>query len=216
MKGLLIKDIALMRNQMKSFFAILAAALIMMVVNDDIVLPVIYVCMMFMMFGINSISYDDFDNGYTFLFTLPIKRRQYVLSKYLFSCLSILTGVVISSIFMAVVLATKGEAHTFVNQIDFLVGYSMAAMVFLSLMLPIQLKYGAEKGRIALIVIAAVVVAASFLLERMSMNFDMEGFIITLEGMNDAIITGIITLICICIVVLSYFISCKILEKKEF
>ena len=114
MRGLLVKDIALMRNQMKSFFVILAAAVLMMVLNDDVAFPVVYVCMVFAMFGINSISYDDFDNGYSFLFTLPIKRRQYVLSKYVFSLLSILTGVLLSAIFMVAVLAFKGEIHSLV------------------------------------------------------------------------------------------------------
>lgn len=216
MRGLLLKDIALMRNQMKSFVVILAAAVIMMVFNDDVVLPVAYVCMVFAMFGINSISYDDFDKGYSFLFTLPIKRRQYVLSKYVFSLLSILTGALMSAIFMVAVLTFKGEMHTLAQQIDFLIGYSAGAMVFLSVMLPIQLKYGAEKGRIALVVIAGVIVAAAFLIERIPMNFDVLVLLVKINAMNDAVLSGIVTLLCICIVAISYLISCRVMEKKEF
>lgn len=216
MRGLLLKDIALMRNQMKSFVVILAAAVLMMVVNDDVVLPVAYVCIVFAMFGINSISYDDFDNGYSFLFTLPIKRKQYVLSKYVFSFFSILTGVLLSFVFMVGVLAFRGEMHTLAQQIDFLIGYSAGAMVFLSAMLPVQLKYGAEKGRIALVVIAAVIIALALLLERIPMNFDVVVFLVKLEHMNDALISGIVTLVCICVVAVSYLISCRVMEKKEF
>ena len=216
MRGLLVKDIALMRNQMKSFFVILAAAVLMMVLNDDVAFPVVYVCMVFAMFGINSISYDDFDNGYSFLFTLPIKRRQYVLSKYVFSLLSILTGALMSAIFMVAVLAFKGEIHTLVEQIDFLIGYSAGAMVFLSVMLPVQLKYGAEKGRIALLVIAAVCIAGGLLLERIPMNFDILVLLVKINAMNDAVLSGIVSLICICIVVISYLVSCRVMEKKEF
>lgn len=216
MRGLLIKDIALMRNQMKSFVVILGAAMIMMVVNDDVVFPVVYVCMVFAMFGINSISYDDFDNGYSFLFTLPIKRKQYVLSKYVFSLLSVITGVMISSIFMLIVLTVKGEAHTFVDQIGFLVGYFAGTMVFLSAMLPIQLKYGAERGRIALLVIAAVIVAVVFMLNKVPVGFDVLVFLVKIEQMNDIVVGGIIAFICICIVTISYLVSCRIMEKKEF
>lgn len=216
MRGLLVKDIALMRNQMKSFAVILAAAVIMMVANDNVALPVAYVCMVFAMFGINSISYDEFDNGYSFLFTLPFKRRQYVLSKYVFSLLSVLTGAVIAFVFMVAVLAFRGEMHTLAEQIDFMIGYSAGAMVFLSILLPIHLKYGAEKSRIALIVIAAVVVAMAFLLEKIPMNFDVFVLLVKIEHMNDALISGIVTLVCVCIVVMSYLISCRVMEKKEF
>lgn len=216
MRGLLVKDIALMRNQMKSFAVILAAAVIMMVANDNVALPVAYVCMVFAMFGINSISYDEFDNGYSFLFTLPFKRRQYVLSKYVFSLLSVLTGAVIAFVFMVAVLAFRGEMHTLTEQIDFMIGYSAGAMVFLSIILPIHLKYGAEKSRIALIVIAAVVVAMAFLLEKIPMNFDVFVLLVKIEHMNDALISGIVTLVCVCIVVMSYLISCRVMEKKEF
>ena len=216
MRGLLVKDIALMRNQMKSFAVILAAAVIMMVANDNVALPVAYVCMVFAMFGINSISYDEFDNGYSFLFTLPFKRRQYVLSKYVFSLLSVLTGAVIAFVFMVAVLAFRGEMHTLTEQIDFMIGYSAGAMVFLSILLPIHLKYGAEKSRIALIVIAAVVVAMAFLLEKIPMNFDVFVLLVKIEHMNDALISGIVTLVCVCIVVMSYLISCRVMEKKEF
>ena len=216
MRGLLVKDIALMRNQMKSFVVILAAAMIMMVANDNVALPVAYVCMVFAMFGINSISYDEFDNGYSFLFTLPFKRRQYVLSKYVFSLLSVLTGAVIAFVFMVAVLAFRGEMHTLTEQIDFMIGYSAGAMVFLSIILPIHLKYGAEKSRIALIVIAAVVVAMAFLLEKIPVNFDVFVLLVKIEHMNDALISGIVTLVCVCIVVMSYLISCRVMEKKEF
>ncbi len=39
-------------------------------------------CTMFgMLFTVNTISYDEFDHGYLFLFTLPVTRKDYVLEK---------------------------------------------------------------------------------------------------------------------------------------
>lgn len=216
MKGLLVKDIALMRNQMKSFVIILAVAILIMMTNDDVSIPVVYVCMVFSLFGINSISYDDFDNGYGFLFTLPINRKQYVLSKYVFSLLSVLTGVLCSVVFMAAALGVKGEIHTFPEQMNFVVGYAVGVALVLSVMLPIQLKYGSEKGRIALLVIAAIIVASAFFMERMLVNVDVLRVLIMLGNMNKTVLGIIGILICICIIGVSYFISCKVMEKKEF
>ena len=36
----------------------------------------------------SSISYDEFDNGNAFLFSLPITRKDYVLEKYIFGSVS--------------------------------------------------------------------------------------------------------------------------------
>ena len=51
-----------------------------------------------MMLTISTISYDEIDNGYTFLMTLPIDTKTYVKEKYLL-CLS---GTFISWIFAVV------------------------------------------------------------------------------------------------------------------
>ena len=50
-------------------------------------------------FSITSITYDEYDNGMPFLFTLPITRREYVRVKYVFGfALATMTWVVMSII----------------------------------------------------------------------------------------------------------------------
>lgn len=41
------------------------------------------------MFTLSTISYDEFDNGNAFLFSLPVSRSGYVVEKY---CLALLLG----------------------------------------------------------------------------------------------------------------------------
>ena len=48
------------------------------IMTKELYAAVGYVTFIFTLFTVSTISYDEYDNGYPFLFTLPITRRQYV------------------------------------------------------------------------------------------------------------------------------------------
>ena len=52
------------------------------IMTKELYAAVGYVTFIFTLFTVSTISYDEYDNGYPFLFTLPITRRQYVNEKY--------------------------------------------------------------------------------------------------------------------------------------
>ena len=82
MRGLICKDLRLMLVQ-KNFFIMLAfVAFVCMAALDDPAFVVMYVTLIFTSFLLSTMSYDEFDNGYPFLFTLPITRKLYVQEKY--------------------------------------------------------------------------------------------------------------------------------------
>lgn len=87
MKGLLIKDIKLMKNQKNFFFIMLFVAVAMLFAEFDSSFVVSYFTMIASMFVLSTISYDEYDNGYAFLFTMPFARKAYVKEKYMFSIL---------------------------------------------------------------------------------------------------------------------------------
>ena len=84
MKGLLVKDYLMLSAQRR--FMLLA--LIMMIVisvsanNGSFVIG--YCAFMGALMGTNSISYDEYNHGYSFLMTLPFTRKEYVLEKFIF------------------------------------------------------------------------------------------------------------------------------------
>ena len=85
MKGLFIKDLRLMMMQKRFFIMILLIAISMVAVTGDISFIVGYLTFICPLFCISTISYDEFDNGYAFLFTLPIQKKDYVKEKYAFA-----------------------------------------------------------------------------------------------------------------------------------
>ena len=79
MKGLLIKDLKLMKNNGKNLLLVfLIIGTMMGIMTKELYAAVGYVTFIFTLFTVSTISYDEYDNGYPFLFTLPITRRQYV------------------------------------------------------------------------------------------------------------------------------------------
>ena len=78
MKGLLIKDFKLMKNQKNFFFIMIFIAAAMLFAEFESTFVVSYFTMIASMFVLSTISYDEYDNGYAFLFSMPFSRTSYV------------------------------------------------------------------------------------------------------------------------------------------
>ena len=216
MKGLLLKDLSILKTQGRSAVLIMAIALFMLIAGNNTAFAVVYANILFVTFGITTISYDNYDNGYAFLFTLPVSRKLYVMEKYVFSILSIATGTVLSLILMIVVSFIKVDYILTTSEIAFVIGYGVSAIVISSIMLPVNLKFGPEKGRIAMVVLIAIVMSGIFAMAKISGTMDLTRVYLGIKGSPAFIIIGIFSVIVLLILAGSYLISCKIMENKEF
>lgn len=86
----------------------LMVGIIFLITNEDLSMAVPYVTMMFSIFSLTTISYDEFDNGMSFLFTLPVNRVKYVVEKYIFGILVCLCGFRMISIFAGAASVVRG------------------------------------------------------------------------------------------------------------
>ena len=140
MMGLMVKDFRILKSQFKFYIALLAVALFMMIVNDNPFFVVSYMTMIFGFLSITAISYDEVDNGYSFLFTMPVRRKEYVLQKYIFACITTIGAGVISFVFLLIGLAKKGELADWSEYGFMTICFVMAVLIYVMIMLPIQLK----------------------------------------------------------------------------
>ncbi len=62
MKGLLIKDLLLLKNQQRFFLLFFLMSAGMLLADFNSVFVINYVTMIFSLFTLSSISYDEFDN----------------------------------------------------------------------------------------------------------------------------------------------------------
>lgn len=149
MKGLMIKDLKLMKNQ-KSF-AVIFAAVILFYLFTEVTATIIigYACIVSAMFTVGTLSYDDLDNGNAFLFTLPFARKSYAAEKYI---LTILTNIIVWTVSTA--LAIVFDLHRVPDLVlseYIFTALLIAALTFLlnAVMIPTQMKFGGNRGIIS-------------------------------------------------------------------
>lgn len=217
MKGLFIKDLILMKNQAKFYIIFALICGLMMFVNFNPGYLIGYMTLLSMMFTFTTMSYDEFENGYSFLFTLPFTRKDYVKEKYSFGIFISVTVWIV--FFLAVLLKSVITKDLDMGPIfATALMYLLMVQLFCAVNLPIQFKFGVEKGRIALFGVTAaafaVVVGLSKIIEFFGMNM-IEVFN-QLDTINPIYLFGITACICIIAYVISFSISVKIMEKKQF
>ena len=217
MKGLLIKDLLLLKNQQRFFLLIffMSAGMLLVGVNSAFVIN--YVTLIFTMFTLSSISYDEYDNGYAFLFTLPITRNQYAAEKYVFGFVTGGSACIIVTVIAVIINFVRGGAGTLELLITALL-YLFMSLLFMAVVVPVQLKFGTEKGRIVLIFIIGIIFAAGFIVVKAAKTFqlDLSTVVAALMSYAAGPVITVLLLISLAAVFVSYLISVNIMKKKQF
>lgn len=215
MKGLLMKDFAFVKLQAKSMIIIFLLVVFMLLQGSNFEFVIVYANIIFTMFVVTTINYDYFENGCAFLMTLPISRKMYVSEKYVLAFLAAGCGLIADVIFMLIAHFLKEEYVFGMDNILFALAYVLGSLVFVALMLPIELKYGPEKARIAMIVVVAIIFAGVFVFTGIG-PVDLSGATTKLLSLEKIVLLGISGVAVVIALGISYLISCRIMEKKEF
>lgn len=212
MRGLMQKDLCLLLQRSRVLVVLVSIA-VLMGFSTDGSFVIGYLTMLCAILTIGTISYDEFDNGYPFLLTLPITKKTYVNGKYLFCLLGGLAGWIISvAIFIGCSLM-KGNTFAPSDLLETIAFIPVLGLI-IAFMLPLQLKYGAEKSRIAIMLIGGGGWALGF--------FGMKLLPDTLQlpamaaNMRDCTVAVVLAAICLAAFAVSYLVSLHIMEKKEF
>ena len=106
MAGLLVKDMRLiLRN--KPYVVLFIILTVMLGFSQEGTFILGYFPYAMMILIINTIGYDEMDNGYQFLMTLPINAKTYVREKYILS----LAGAVFSWLIAAILYFAPRALH---------------------------------------------------------------------------------------------------------
>lgn len=218
MKALLIKDWKLLMSQKQFFLVTIVIVGAFLFTARSPAFVVSYATIMYTVFTISTISYDDYHNGMSFLMTLPVSRTDYVAEKYTFG---ILMGSGTSAVVMAAAAAVFKVRDTGISAEELLLSVMTAMLVavfFLAFTIPVQLKFGAEKGRMALMAVSmlcfVLVMGGAVLAERMGWKAgDL------FEKVEEAPLGMVVCAMgagCVCILLLSAVISLRVLKQREF
>ena len=220
MKALLIKDWKLLKNQGKTFgVVIIFYALLAMA--DESIGPSILGFFPFLLgfFAISTISYDEYQHGMTYLMALPVSRKAYAAEKYLFAAFLAGVGsllVLVWELLYLVIIRSRPIGSVLWDSFSSVFSMIPIVLLFMALALPLNLKFGSERGRslfsgmmLGIFFLGIVIVKnlkGSLLLEQMQTLMHAKGLVLGIAGI----------VIYVVVLAISYRISVRIIEKREF
>ncbi|MBR5220612.1 MAG: ABC-2 transporter permease [Clostridia bacterium] len=213
MKGLILKDIYNLKGMIRPLIFLvvifslafreqgMATLIIMFTVTSSVLI-------------INSLATDEMYKWYSFAFSMPITCRQLVLSKYIvsavFALAGILTGVILSMVLQAIGWLAPESPAMFAATV--IVAF-IVALLFISILLPVNLKFGVQKGRLLLLSLVALPVLLVVAITSLGMAVPS---VMVYDIPSLYVIAGGLTAASALLTVISYSISVRIMEKKEF
>ncbi len=217
MKGLLIKDWRLALQQ-KRFFVMILIISFFLNFNLNGNFSTGYLTFVGAMFVMSTISYDEYDNGYLFLMSLPVSRQTYVKEKYLFGFLLGMAAWLLAAVFFVVYQLAVTADFTMGDTFLIILIYIPIFIIVIDVLMPFQLKYGGEKGRIVMFAFIGGMLALGYLFVLLikmlgvdlSQNLYAVSYVDVVFGeiaffLLAAVVTGI-----------SMAVSIRIMKKKEF
>ena len=217
MAGLLEKDIRLLLH-LKQALVIFPVIAIFMAASNNGISVMCYLTVMIAILSITTASYDEMDNGYAFIMSMPVDSRMYVREKYLFCNGISLTVWAFSVILYTVVGLVKGTQNIIADDIIMEIVLIPVVVIMISVMLPIQLKFGLEKSRVAIFGFFGIVAGLVFLVARAvkASGADIDKLINKIMGLSDKMIMAALFVVTAVIVIISYKCSVAIMKKKEY
>lgn len=214
MAGLIEKDMRLLWCNKLSAIAFVVLAVILEVSVKGAILGYLPFVMCLLM--MNTIAYDEMDNGYQFLLTFPIDRKTYVREKYV---LTLGMGVLSWGVAMVIYFVKKMiQEERLDMSMEFPVTLSFLPVIvlFILFMLPLQMKFGVEKTRI---VVAGTCGAAGACILGFTKFIGLDttnDWIESLYQMSGWVLLGIVVAVVVLLIAVSYRISIGIMKRKEF
>ena len=207
MIGMIKKDLLMLKNNMKSTLIAIAIYIfysIMFEIDMSFFLPFLG-----LMLCMSTISYDEFNNWHAYVSTLPQGKINVIKSKYIIT-IGITTILTIVGVMISMIMGNM--TNNYEEYISIIMGELLAIIFVISVLYPILFKYGAEKGRLAMIVVGLTLFGIFTLLTKV-IKIKIPKEVITLLDSYLPIISIIVAII---LIGCSYLISKKIYLKKEF
>lgn len=164
MKGLLLKDLMNLKQQIKIYLLIIAIWFTLAVVNNDSNFFGGVMMMLSVLVPISAMAYDEKTKWDRYALTMPVSKKDLVSSKYVLMLSCAVTGAVISEI--ASVVITKDVGNSLVISMVFM----SLGIIFASIVLPLIFKFGIEKGRLIMFIVVLLPTLGAVLLSKLGVE----------------------------------------------
>lgn len=207
MKGLILKDLYMMKKYCKTYLLITVVFVAVSFVSSENLFFIFYPCFLCGMIPVNLLAYDERSKWMQYSETMPYTKGQIVSGKYLIGLGTQVAVLLVTGIAQATRMSVSGT---------FMLGeYLVLMMLFLimsllasSITLPFMFKLGVEKGRMAYYIMIGVVCAGSAISSKL-LSSGIQSEIKLSENLPIACLVGI------GIYALSWYLSVVFYKKRE-
>lgn len=205
MMGLILKDLLNLRKELKIYVLFIAVYVVITFVSEDVNILMAVISLMCVMMPVTAIGYDEKVNWDKYSLTMPISRKDIVLSRYMLGLGLATVGLIITSILSII---DKGLFKSYLN---LPIVFWAISIIMLSVIIPVIIKFGAEKGRFIMI---AIMFIPSILIMLFGETISIDQFselkqIVSDNSLIISLLGAVISL------TISFAISLKIFENKE-
>lgn len=221
MKGLLVKDFQILRQSSRILLLLAIVFLFLGVTSEDSTFIIGYCTFCLSSLVTSTVSYDDYDNGFSFLFTLPITRRMYVWEKYLLALMFCTVSSSVSAGIGILISAVKnGEPAVMENLLTALI-VCLVCLIMVSVMLPLQMKFGAEKSKTLMFGLIAIVLVLGYVFSAVMTKLEETGVVdsakiaMLFENISGGMLLTVLVAATALIVGITIAISMRVMAKKQ-
>ncbi|MFJ1626448.1 ABC-2 transporter permease [Marinilactibacillus psychrotolerans] len=215
MKGLWIKDLLMLKKQWKLFALFMLITVFNGYANQSVDIVFMLMSFFFVTVATTTILYDQENQGFTYLFTLPIKKMKYVIQKELLIIFLILTSIIMSLFFVGVMVLSQdnftisGEKLILLSSVALLFGCLTG-----SILMPLYLKFGSEQARLVVLILMGTIFGGGFLAQKTGFIswLTSNGFLDTISTMSAIQLAGVSVVIVAVFTSVSAVISERVIK----
>ena len=207
MKGLLLKDLYMMKKYCKAYLLLIVIFVAVSFASSENLFFVFYPCLLCGMIPVNLLAYDERSKWLQYSETMPYTKGQIVSGKYVIGLGTQVSVLLVTGIAQAIRMSMN-DAFVLGEYLVLMMLLLILSLLASSITLPFMFKLGVEKGRMAYYIMIGIVCAGSIILSNL-----LSG------GMQEEIkLNGILPIICLIgigIYALSWYLSVAFYKKRE-
>ena len=219
-KGLLIKDILQLKSYWKTtIIYIVVFTLIGITQGTSGGVEMVIILMLtlgFGMFTMASFNYDEQAKADSYILSFPLDIKQVLVSKYILVISATVIGAIVGIIFSIIIdINTKAFFPDFGVLLYVAIGSIFCISIVEAIQIPCAYKWGAEKGRIYLFIVAAAIILMGIGLLTIAQNSNLNLPISEIAYLMGSFLPIFLIILTALIYYTSYKFSYKIYENKE-
>lgn len=217
MRGLIVKDMLVMRKTLRTYALLLLFYLVMSALDlFPISMTTAVIQIIVMMLPTGAFSYDEMAKWDRYAMALPVGRRTVVAGRYCFALILGLGAALYGLVVCVLLSIFSGQDAMMENLLTVLVSLGLG-LLYCDILLPLCYKLGPERARPYMYLVIFVPVILLFggaqlgLFDGLDLSF--------LDRMSQGTLVGCFSLTAVIPFLamgVSYLISCRIVEGKEF